>query len=72
MPLFWLVHAVDGEQRVFIQEANALIFATCGHRFVGTFIEAHELDAKRVKKVPNKMIGADAVSEAAGLLDRLA
>jgi hypothetical protein len=27
MPLFWLVHEVDGKRRIFIQEAGALIFA---------------------------------------------
>jgi hypothetical protein len=27
MPLFWLVHEIDGKRRIFIQEAGALIFA---------------------------------------------
>ena len=27
MPLFWLVHEIDGERRVFIQEAGAPITA---------------------------------------------
>ena len=27
MPLFWLVHEIEGERRIFIQEAGALITA---------------------------------------------
>jgi len=27
MALFWIVHEIDGERRIFIQEAHALIFA---------------------------------------------
>ena len=27
MPLFWIVHEIDGERRIFIQDAHALIFA---------------------------------------------
>jgi len=27
MALFWIVHEIDGERRIFFQEAGALIFA---------------------------------------------
>ena len=27
MPLFWIVHEIDGKRRIFIQEAGALITA---------------------------------------------
>ena len=27
MALFWIVHEIDGERRIFIQDAHALIFA---------------------------------------------
>ena len=75
MALFWLVHELDGERIVRIQEGGALIFARLSAMidgFGGTFIEAHALDAKLAKKVPKRMIGrALTMSEAAALLDRL-
>jgi hypothetical protein len=41
--------------------------------FKGEFIEAHELDAARAKKVPARMIGrSQSGPDAAELLDRLA
>jgi hypothetical protein len=27
MPLWWIVHEIDGERRIFIQKADGLIFA---------------------------------------------
>ena len=75
MPLFWIVHDVDGARRVFVQEGSALIFARLRASFAGftgEFIEAHEPDAKRAKNVPAKMIGRSLSGpEAAELLDRL-
>jgi hypothetical protein len=75
MPLFWIVHEIDGERRIFIQEAHALIFARIKASmagFEGTFIEAHMLDAKTAKKVPKKMIGRPlSEREVSALLDRL-
>ena len=57
MPLFWLVHEIDGKRRVFVQEAGALIFARLHASiagFKGEFVETHTLDAKRAKRVPNR------------------
>jgi hypothetical protein len=75
MPLFWLVHDIDGERRVMIRDDGPLIYARLRAAidgFGGTFIEAHVLDAKTAKKIPKRMIGrALTASEAAALLDRL-
>ena len=61
MPLFWLVNETDdGKRRIFIQEANAMIFARIKASiagFEGQPVEAHKLDATRARKVPKKMIG---------------
>ena len=43
MPLFWLVHEIDGTRRVRIQEGGAMIFARLNAMidgFGGTFVEA--------------------------------
>ena len=76
MPLFWLVHEIGGERRVFIQEAGSLIFARLHAAiagFTGTFVETHRLDAAMAKKVPKKLIGRTlSAHEAAALLGRLA
>jgi hypothetical protein len=76
MPLFWLVHEIDGKRRVFIQEAGALIFARLHAAiagFDGTFIEAHAFDERHAKKAPKRMIGrALSDREVTTLLDRLA
>ena len=77
MPLFWLVHEIDGERRIFIQEASTLIFARLKASIAGfdggVFIEAHMLDEKRAKKVPKNMIGRLLTDrEVSALLDRMA
>ena len=76
MPLFWLVNEIDGKRHVFIQEAGVLIFAKLNASFAGfegEFIEAHQLDATRARRVPKKMIGRVLpVEEVLALLDRLA
>ena len=65
---------VDGEPRVFIQEANTGIFARmqasiAGHQ--GDFSVMHELDERTHKKVPKKMIGRVLTAkEAKALLKR--
>jgi len=50
MPLFWIVHEIDGKRRIWIQEAGALITARIKASIAGfdegTFVEAHALDAK--------------------------
>jgi hypothetical protein len=75
MPLFWLVHEINGERRVIIREDSALIYARLRASmdgFGGAFVEAHALDAKTAKKIPKRMIGrALTASVAAALLDRL-
>ena len=60
MPLFWLVHKIDGEHCVRIQEGGALIFAQLNAMidgFGGKYIEAHRLDAKTAKRIPEAMTG---------------
>ena len=55
MPLFWIVHDVDGVRRVFIQEASWPIYARLKASFAGLqgeFVEMHELHAKRARNVP--------------------
>jgi len=56
MALFWIVHEIDGERRIFIQDAHALIFARLKAAIVGfddgVFVEAHKLDAEIAKKIP--------------------
>jgi hypothetical protein len=52
MALFWLVHEIDGQPCVRIQEGGALIFAQLN--VGGSFIEAHRLDAETAKKPPRR------------------
>ena len=76
MPLFWLVHEIDRERRVRIQEGGAMIFARLNAMidgFGGKYVEAHVLDAKTAKRIPKRMVGRTlTLDEAAALLDRLA
>jgi hypothetical protein len=76
VPLFWLVHEVDGKRRIFIQEAGALIFARLNASiagFDGEFVEGHALDARMTRKVPRAMRGRVLTdTEVLALLDRLA
>jgi len=76
MPLYWIVHELDGERRVLIQEGGALIFARLNAMmdgFGGDFVEAHPLDAKLAKKISKRMIGrALTLDEATAVLDQLA
>lgn len=58
MPLFWIVHQVDGAPSVFLEEAGDQITARlkallAGH--VGEFAEIHALDVKMAKRVPAAM-----------------
>ena len=76
MALFWIVHEIDGERCVFIQEAGALVFARLKAAIAGfddcIFVEAYMLDAKTARKVPKKMIGRVlSPREVSALLDRL-
>src|SRR5438045_541928 len=60
MPLFWIVHEVDGA-RVVMKGSGALIYARLHAArigFTGTFVEAHALDQKTAKKLPKRMIRA--------------
>lgn len=61
MPLFWLVHIVDEQPVVFIQESagmeTARLKAAIAGFNQGTFSEIHMLDAKTEKRVPKKLIG---------------
>ena len=75
MPLFWIVHEIDGERRVSIQEGSTLNFARLDAAITGLggdFVGGHMLDDKRAKKVPKKMIGRVlSPREVSALLDRL-
>src|SRR6185436_15056556 len=59
MALFWIVHEIDGERRIFIQEAHALIFARLKAAIAGfddgVFVEAHMLDAKTASFRPGEV-----------------
>ena len=76
MPLFWIVHELDGKRRIFIVQAGAPITARIKASiagFDGTFVEAHMLDERRARKVPKKMIGRELSDhEVRALLERLA
>ena len=76
MALFWIVHKIDGQPCVRIQEGGALIFAQLNAMkdgFGGSFIEAHRLDTDTARKIPKQMTGRTlTLDEAAALLDRLA
>ena len=57
MALFWIVHEIDGQPCVRIQEGGALIFAQLNAMkdgFGGSFVEAHPLDAEMAKKIPKR------------------
>lgn len=78
MPLFWIVHEIDGKPLVWIQRAPALVYARLAASMAGfpgthrEFKEAHELDSKMVKKVPKNMRGrALRPGEAKALLKRI-
>ena len=76
MPLFWLVHEIDGKRRVVIQEASTLNFARLDAAITGLgghFVGGHMLDDKRATKVPKNMIGRVLSDrEVSALLDRMA
>jgi hypothetical protein len=60
MPLFWLVHEIDGERRIFIQKADGLIFArlyAAAAGFDGVFVEGHKFGEEIAEKVPEDMVG---------------
>ena len=75
MALFWLVHQIDGQPCVRIQEGGAQIFAQLNEMidgFGGSFVETHQLDAETAKKIPKGMTGRTlTMDEAAALIERL-
>lgn len=68
----WIVHKVDGQPVVFIQEATGAELARLKASlagFGGEFSEMHELPDAVARKVPKRMRGRPLTrSEAAGLL----
>lgn len=72
--LYWIVHKVDGQPVVFIQEATGAELARLKASlagFGGEFSEMHELPDAVARKVPKRMRGRPLTrSEAAGLLGR--
>ena len=75
MPLFWIVHIIDGAPSIRIEEASAKVTARmkallAGHG--GEFAEVHELDDETAARVPERMRGrALDQREAAALLKRM-
>ena len=74
MPLFWIVHDDGKHRRVFIAEAQAMLFARLEAMFAkhpGDFVEGLALDGDSVGKVPKKLVGRTLTEqEVAELLDR--
>jgi len=75
MALFWLVHEIDGERRVSIQEGSTLNFARLDAVIAGVegvFVGGRMLDERHAKKVPKKMIGRPlSEREVSALIDRI-
>ena len=75
MALFWLVHEIDGERRVSIQEGSTLNFARLDAVIAGVegvFVGGRMLDERHAKKVPKKMIGRPlSEREVSALIDRM-
>jgi hypothetical protein len=77
MPLFWIVHRVAGEPRVYITEASAEIYSRLAGAIAGIlnpadFMEMHALEDKTARKVPKKMKGRLlSQGEAKALLERM-
>jgi hypothetical protein len=60
VPLYWIVHEMEGKPCVFVQEASSLIYARMEAQKAGCngkFLEAHELDRATAKKLPRDVIG---------------
>jgi hypothetical protein len=60
VPFYWIVHEMEGEPCVFVQEASSLIYARMEAQKAGCngkFIEAHELDRMTARKLPRDVIG---------------
>ena len=76
MPLFWLVHEIDGERRVSIQEGSTLNFARLDAVIAGVegvFVGGRMLDERHAKKVPKNMVGRALTDrEVRALIDRMA
>ena len=78
MPLYWLVHDIDGRRVIYVQEAGAEVYAQLALLRAGepisqdTRVEAHELTPAMARKVPAKMRGrALSEREARELLGKL-
>ena len=62
MPLFWIVHRVNGEPRVYITEENSPMYARLEGAKAGIlnpadFVEMHALDDATARKIPKTMRG---------------
>ena len=62
MPLFWIVHRVNGEPRVYITEASSPMYARLEGAKAGIlnpadFVEMHALDDATARKIPKTMRG---------------
>ena len=69
------VHELAGERIVFVGEASSLIYPPTGSTregHGGTFVEAHQLDAKTAEKITKGMIGrVRSAREASVLLKKI-
>ena len=62
MPLFWIVHRVNGEPRVYITEASSPMYARLEGAKAGIlnpadFVEMHALDDATARRIPKTMRG---------------
>lgn len=75
MPLFLVIHEIDGAERVFIGEGPAAVFANLAASmagFEGTTVGVHAFEPKQARKIGKTMIGRMlSQQEAAALLKRI-
>ena len=60
MPLFMLIHKIDGKDSVLIVEANTKLYASLAAGmagFGGTPVSAHDFEPAQARKISKKMIG---------------
>lgn len=77
MALYWIVHEIKGEKRVYIADASAGIYARLHGAIAGVldpadFVEMHTLDQATARKVPKTMRGRLlSQDDTAALLERM-
>lgn len=75
MPLFFIIHRIEGKERIWLQEASYGIFARMKAALAGLkgdYVAIGDVDDKTARKVPKKMIGRLLSQDEAGeLLKRM-